>query len=144
MAICPKCGANVPDGTTYCPTCGAPLYFQEAPVQNVPANNAAAASAAGTPCMVLGILSLVFSGLVGLILAIVGKSKVRSYEQQFGPATGKAKAGKILTTLGMVFSIIALVFSIIYMIVIIGLMASGKVSGGNIAEAIRDLIYQMK
>lgn len=146
MAICPKCGANVPDGTTYCPTCGAPLYFQEAPVQNVPANNAAAASAAGTPCMVLGILSLVFCGLVGLILAIVAKSKVKNYERQFGPATGKAKVGKILSTLGLVFSIIAIVGSVIYMIVIAGLIASGALdtSSGSITSLFRDLIYQLK
>ena len=129
MAFCPRCGANVPDGTAFCPTCGAQMTFQEAPVQTAGANEAAK-SAAGSPCLVLGILSLVFSGIVGFILSIVGKSKVRRYEQQFGPATGKAKAGKILCTLGLVFSIIAIVFSIVAVIIIIFFTKDGQTIEG--------------
>jgi len=69
--------------------------------------------------LTFGILGLVFcgSGILGLIFSIIGLSKAKKYAAEAGELTGKAKTGKILATLGLVFSIIAIVCWIIVAIV---------------------------
>ncbi len=76
--------------------------------------------------LVFGILSLVFSGIVGLILAIVGRKKGKAFIEQGGTLTGASKVGYILSLVGMIFSIIAIVFIVIYIIIIIA--AAGAAS----------------
>lgn len=73
-----------------------------------------------TQSLVFGILSLVFTELsiLGIIFGAVGKSKAKKFaELNEGVVTGKAKVGKILSTLGLVFSIICLVCVVIIAIV---------------------------
>lgn len=69
-----------------------------------------------------GILGLAFSGvfILGLIFSIVGKNKAKAYVAAHGQLEGAAKAGGILSTLGLIFSIIATVAWIIWVIAIIG------------------------
>lgn len=69
--------------------------------------------------LTFGILGLVFcgSGILGLIFSIIGMSKAKKYAAEAGELTGKAKTGKILATLGLVFSIIAIVIWVICLIV---------------------------
>lgn len=77
-----------------------------------------------TQSLVFGILSLVFTELsiLGIIFGAVGKSKAKKFaELNEGVVTGKAKVGKILSTLGLVFSIICLVCVVI---IAIGCVAS--------------------
>ena len=65
-----------------------------------------------TQSLVFGILSLVLSegGILGIIFGAIGKAKAKAFaEQNGGVLTGKAKVGKILSTLGLVFGIITLV-----------------------------------
>ena len=72
-----------------------------------------------TQSLVFGILSLVFTELsiLGIIFGAVGKSKAKKFaELNEGVVTGKAKVGKILSTLGLVFSIICLVCVVIIVI----------------------------
>ena len=75
--------------------------------------------------LTFGILGLVFcgSGILGLIFSIIGMSKAKKYAAEAGELTGKAKTGKILATLGLVFSIIAIV---IWVICIIVMSCTGK------------------
>lgn len=73
-----------------------------------------------TQSLVFGILSLVFTecSILGIIFGAVGKSKAKKFaELNEGVVTGKAKVGKILSTLGLVFSIICLVVTVILVIV---------------------------
>ncbi len=72
-----------------------------------------------TQSLVFGILGLVFceSGILGIIFSAIGLSKAKKYAAEAGELTGKAKTGKILATLGLVFSIIAIVCGIIVAIV---------------------------
>ena len=66
--------------------------------------------------LIFGILGLVFceSGILGLIFSIIGLSKAKKLAaENGGQLEGKAKTGKILSTLGLVFSIIGLVCVII-------------------------------
>ena len=65
---------------------------------------------------------------MGLILAIVNKNKVKEFLAQGGQLAGKAKVGKILGTLGLVFSIITLVIAVIY-IIIFAIVGGAAASG---------------
>lgn len=67
--------------------------------------------------LVLGILSLVFGFIVGIILGAVGRSKGKAYINQGGTLTGSAKVGYILSTIGMIVSIVVTVLVVIEIIV---------------------------
>lgn len=71
--------------------------------------------------LTFGILGLIFcsTGLLGLIFSAIGRSKAKKYAAEAGAVEGKAKVGKILSTIGLVFSIINLVFWAIIIIVCI-------------------------
>lgn len=72
-----------------------------------------------TQSLVFGILSLALTeiGLLGIIFGAIGKSKAKAFAQlNDGVVTGKAKVGKILSTLGLVFGIIALVCTAIMIV----------------------------
>ena len=74
-----------------------------------------------TQSLVFGIISLVLAegGILGIIFGAIGKAKAKAFaEQNGGVVTGKAKVGKILSTLGLVFGIIMTVFWVIYVILI--------------------------
>lgn len=73
-----------------------------------------------TQSLVFGILSLVLTecGILGIIFGAIGKAKAKAFAaQNDGVVTGKAKVGKILSTLGLVFGIICLVCVVIIAIV---------------------------
>ena len=74
-----------------------------------------------TQSLVFGIISLVLAegGILGIIFGAIGKAKAKAFvEQNGGVVTGKAKVGKILSTLGLVFGIIMTVLLVIYVILI--------------------------
>lgn len=80
-----------------------------------------------TAPLVLGILSIVLSGLIGLILGIIGLSKSKKVLAVL-PDSGKAKGGKITSIIGIVLSILMLIF-------IIAMVALGCSLLGNPAGA---------
>lgn len=69
----------------------------------------AAKKASSTGALVFGILGFVFSdtGLLGLILSIIGCVKANKFAIMNGRGDGKSKAGKVLSIIGLVFSIIS-------------------------------------
>ena len=97
----------------------APVYQQpEAPVVNEKAN------ALATPCLIFGILGIVFSltfylSLFGIIFSAIGRGKVKAFLAAGGQLSGKAKVGNILSKLGLIFGIILFVFFITWLSVII-------------------------
>jgi uncharacterized membrane protein YvbJ len=157
MAFCTSCGAQIPDGTKFCPSCGAaqeaaqpvqqPVYQQpvyQQPVYQEPQVNDGQKDAQAGSCLTMGILALIFmsTGLLGIIFASIGKKKVRAYEAQYGPATGKAKAGKIMSNVALPISIVMLIFWVIYVVAII-IMVAGAASSGSSSSAIIDFFEKM-
>ena len=74
--------------------------------------------------LVFGILSIVFSSIVGIILGAIGRSKGKKYIQAGGTLTGSAKVGYILSLVGLILGIIVTVYIIIMAIVAAGAAAS--------------------
>ncbi len=93
-----------------------PVYQQPQYTPVVAASTADAGSA-----FTFGLLSLIFcgTGILGLIFAIVSKNKLKAYLAEGGVLAGKAKAAKILSTLGLIFSIFMMVYIVIAIIVAI-------------------------
>ena len=130
---CKNCGAQLPDNAVFCTECGAqqaapqpqpqpqpqPTYQQpQQPVYQQPVYQqpqytpvVAASTADAGSAFTFGLLSLIFcgTGILGLIFAIVSKNKLKAYLAEGGVLAGKAKAAKILSTLGLIFSIFMMV-----------------------------------
>lgn len=167
--FCKNCGTKIEEGLKFCPNCGTQVqapaaapaqqtpppqqqtpppqqgYYQQpaqpayqpaqpayrpAPAANLPET---------TPILVLGILSLVFGSIVGIILGAIGRNKARAYVNAGGELSGKAKVGNILSKLGIIFGIIELVFIVIYAIIFVAMIAGGVSSGAF--NDIFDIVY---
>jgi hypothetical protein len=129
MKYCVKCGAELADEAHFCPKCGAEQptasdYAAEGasqetasqPIQPEPVKASSSASSSpsddSTP-MVLGILSIVLAGVVGLILGIIGIQK------------STCSRDHTLNLVGIVISSIVLAFAVIYLIIFFIALASG-------------------
>ena len=126
--FCPECGNRLSNNAastqtaqnTYQPQ---PTYHRQTPPASQPATQTSsysykstgsyddyvdesARSSLGTSILILGILSLVFVGIPGWIMGAISRNKADEYSYIYGAVTGKAQVGKILGTIGLVFSII--------------------------------------
>lgn len=106
--FCNKCGANLPDGTTFCPNCGAPMQngyqqngYQQNGYQQPVSQPGKGLAIAG---MILGIISFfcfpAITGALGIIFGAVAKSK--------GYRGGMATAGIVCGVIGIVLWLIML------------------------------------
>lgn len=138
--FCTNCGNNIPDGSAACPVCGAPVQvqqpqqpqqpayqqpayqqpaYQQPPYQQPMYQQPAADDGSGS-VLTFGILGLALSWIpvLGLIFSIIGLKKSGAFAAAHGGTCfGKAKAGRILSIIGLVSSIIG---NIYWLIVIIG------------------------
>jgi hypothetical protein len=157
--FCKNCGAQIPDGSVFCTECGTRVQeepvqeepvaqepIQEEPVQpeyvqpeytpvEQPVYTAEPQPASGdlndTPILITGILAiaLCWTGIGGLICAIICMSKVKKFLAAGGVLAGKAKVGKILGTVGLILSILYMVFWVIYALYFI-ILAIVAAAGG--------------
>lgn len=132
---CKNCGLTAPEGAVFCANCGAAIPAQETPEATVitdsPRSNELA-TAAGRKAMIWGIIALVLSewGIVGLIISLIAKKNVKGYIAEFGPCTGKAKVGQILSTIALIVSIVMTcvwAFYIVYIVLIVIIAVSAGV-----------------
>lgn len=136
--FCSKCGSSLNANGT-CPVCSTPvcdpinpqIIFEQPPAPSNPGKGL------GIAAMILGIVSLVLStvcictcsyfapimggfvGLIGLILAIMGKSKSKAA----GCSNGMATTGLILSLVSLLIVIVFVVVVVACMIMGIGLSA---------------------
>ena len=81
--------------------------------------------------LVFGILSLVFSTIIGIILGAIGRKKGKEYIAQGGQLTGASKVGFILSKVGIILGIIATISLVIYIII----MAVGGAALNSLANS---------
>ncbi|MBR3416330.1 MAG: zinc ribbon domain-containing protein [Clostridia bacterium] len=124
--FCNKCGANLPNDAAFCPSCGAAAAPDEAPSDPYRVTPTATPYAktvdprereASKSVLTFGIIALAFSctgifSFVGFIFAFITRSKVKAYESEFGPATGKAQIGKIFYIVSIPLSIVVTIIAI--------------------------------
>ena len=117
--FCKFCGNEVADDMKFCPKCGATVESTEIPsVDELFAEPYAAndeeKDSTSNKCLIFGILSLALSGLVGFILALVGLKQVNKYAAiNGGIIDGKAKVGKILSTVAIPLSILSFIYGLV-------------------------------
>ena len=147
VKFCPACGQTVEAAQPAPQPAPQPVYQQPAPqpVYQQPAPQpvyqqpvyqqpaAAVAAPNATGAMILGIIALCFScsfygSLIGLILSAIGIGKAKKCADSNGVLTGKAKVGKILSTVGLILGIILTVAFVIWLIVIIIAAIAGATS----------------
>ena len=157
--FCKSCGAQIEDGTKFCPNCGAeqtveapqpaaPAYtpapdpnaynpnaYNPAPTYNpAPAYAPAAVpvnvEGLATSSMIFGIIAMCLPALFAIIFGAVAKSKAKAYGNATGAITGKAKVGNILGTIALIFGIIATIAVVIYVIAVIIIAIAGAAAGG--------------
>lgn len=75
--------------------------------------------------LVFGILSLVFTSILGIIFGSIGRKKGKEFIEQGGELTGAAKVGFILSKIGVILGIIATIVIAIYIIVFATAAANG-------------------
>lgn len=117
---CKTCGAILAENVYFCGVCGT----QNEPEQETVVISAEESYNATTTeliemansILLYGILSLVFSGPVGLFLAVKNREKVKDFVFRGGRLTGKAMAGKVLGIIGLVDSIITCVVLALYIL----------------------------
>jgi uncharacterized membrane protein YidH (DUF202 family) len=137
IMYCTFCGTENNDGAKFCANCGSPLearqqeekveeaQYSYEPIDLTTTLREAEKDRQGASLLGTGITAMVFScvtfflSFVGIILAAVGLGKARSFERNFTTLDGKAKVGKILSTIALIIGIIMTVFSVLYFALII-------------------------
>lgn len=116
---CTNCGAQISEGLSNCPNCGA---------VNANTNVTSTSTYEGpmcdpTPVLTWGILGLAFAfatGILGIIFSIIGLNKYKQYmAYTSGAHSGKAQTGRKLSIAGLIVGIAMTIFLIIYIIVIV-------------------------
>ncbi|MEY2675774.1 MAG: zinc-ribbon domain [Actinomycetota bacterium] len=119
MAFCANCGSERPDGAGFCGKCGAAGGAGAAPTYSAPPTYAAPAGGAVPTIVTLALVFAFLAPLVGMILALVGKSEA---ERIGGLA---ASRNRLALTLSVVFLIIGTIAFIMYIGTIVALMSNG-------------------
>ena len=98
----------------------APAPAPKKPQQNNYINNPAMKESLSGEILKFGILGLAFGSsgtlsILGLIFSIIAKSKLSLYARSFGQTEGKATAGKVLSTIGLIVSCVyVFLFTILF------------------------------
>lgn len=121
---CIHCGQVVSDGVRFCPSCGKPIQSMPAPTDANPNfSNAYISPVEEQLSLSSAILSAVFSvlsfsalpcGIIGLILSIKSRHKVRDYRSMHGgQMNGRARAIHIISTIALPFNITGIAFCVL-------------------------------
>jgi hypothetical protein len=87
---------------------------------------------------IMGILSIVFCGIIGLILGIISKKKATKALEEIAAnpgkysesSLGKLKTGKTCGTIGMVLGIVGLSLFVLYILFFVVIFGAAAANGG--------------
>lgn len=121
---CSWCGGDVSNGATICPHCEAP--FDKTEIESALAEeklHEKKRNKSRNTILTIGIISLAIDYLwvlspIGLVLSIITKVLVGGYKKRYGEVDGKARAGSVLSTIGLILGIILTIVFIIYVALI--------------------------
>ena len=112
--FCTKCGRELSDTETYCPSCGAMTTSEPSALYDTSTEAAQdqLRNEMADDAFKWGIVSLVCSllGLLGFIFSFIARSKAFAYRKTFGVLEGRAKTGHILGRIGFAIGLCYLVF----------------------------------
>ena len=98
--FCTKCGRQLDEGESYCPSCGAMTASEPSALYDTSTEAAQdqLRNEMADDAFKWGIVSLVCSllGLIGFIFSFIARSKAFAYRKTFGVLVGRAKTGHIL------------------------------------------------
>lgn len=117
---CKYCGNDLDNEAKFCSSCGARVDSEPVVAEEIssyvyddlqPDPFEEAKSSLARKILTLGICSVAFTvsfwfSLVGWILAVVCRGKIREYEAHFGPVSGMAKVGRGLSLGGLIGGIV--------------------------------------
>lgn len=138
MKFCTKCGSEIPDGSKFCPNCGAPADTQQAPsasgaspapaaqpagqgtyMQETgnPGQNSSAGHGLAIGSLVCGIVGVVmwftgYGSIISIILGIVGLV-LAGNARKAGNAEGIRTAGFVLSIIALVGGCIVFIYLMI-------------------------------
>ena len=102
--FCTKCGRQLDEGESYCPSCGAMTASEPSALYDTSTEAAQdqLRNEMADDAFIWGIMSLVCSllGLLGFIFSFIARSKAFAYRKTFGVLEGKARVGRILGKVG--------------------------------------------
>ena len=150
--ICSHCSNEIPDGTRFCPHCGAEQTEAAAHEGETASFDTTTQTAYETACsareqeakkqsdantlMIWGIVSLavtwVVNSLVGFILACIARSKVREYEERYGFTEGKARLGRNLSKAAYIIGLITTILLAVIIFLYVILIAFGIVAATDV------------
>lgn len=121
MATCSNCGAEISEGTQFCPKCGTPVKVQEGSGQQGSGRTPAESSngvaeepghglaIGGLVCGIVGLVCcfIGYGCLIGIVLGIVGMVLASSAKKK-GNAEGVRTAGFVLSLVAIIVGAIVL------------------------------------
>lgn len=118
---CKYCGTDVAEGARFCENCGAAIERTvETPTPFIDDEFEAQKNALGGSVFALGLTGLIFSNtslaLFGIILSAIGLGKARKYKRFAGVLEGRAKAGAILSRIGLAVGIVTLLLLVLLVV----------------------------
>ena len=128
---CKFCGNKIEQGAKFCTRCGSTVSGTEesrtdenyAP-EVISSYCEAELETAAKKSLIFGILSLAIGSVVGFIFALLSARQVRKYaDLNGGYVSGKAKAGKILSTIGIPYGIVSFIYAIVVIAGIASILA---------------------
>ncbi|MDI6782939.1 MAG: zinc-ribbon domain-containing protein [bacterium] len=114
--LCPKCGSEIPDGSSFCPKCGVAIA-QPSSISASVGRALGKASMRSINAMIFGIVSIACIPLLGPIALILGAMELNKIKKGLSSASGRPYA-----LVGLILGIIASVM-IVFIIPILAAIA---------------------
>ncbi len=120
---CPYCKQSMDDGSDKCPHCGRQINVELSDTSSV-LNEYEGPLGTSRPALLWGLLASGFGmtgffGILGIVFGIIGLNRTNRFRQYTGTLYGRAKAGMILSFVGIVlgavtFTAVCVIFTLFW------------------------------